>query len=213
LYISSIIDDLKINKKKKTELTCEFRDHLELLKSEFLNNGFTNEKAIEKAIVSFGETNCLKKKLNASMSTFRSLSNILFGVLIVLISIVFCYVPLYGVAIAFNGYKPGTGITVLDLYQNLTIIGSLLFFISFGYFIPVAFNKLRSLVQLALAYSLLGVLAGFCLSLALTGILNAGFIFMFFVVGLIGGFLGYIILLAVNRLNFMSRNRSFHSVN
>lgn len=212
-YISSIVDNLKINKKKKAELTHEFRDHLELLKTEFLNNGFTNEEARQKAIESFGETNNLKKKLNASMSTFRSLSNILIGVLIVLVSIVFCYIPLSGVAIAFNDYRPGNELAAFDLYQKQTIIQALLFFISFGYFIPIVFNKLHSLVKLTVAYSLLGVLTGFCLSLALTGTLNAGIMFEFIIAGLIGGFSGYFILLGVNRFSIISANHSFRSVN
>lgn len=212
-YISSILDNLKINKKKKTELTHEFRDHLELLKTEFLNNGLTDEEAKEKAIESFGETNSLKKILNASMSTFRSLSNTLFGLLIVLISIAFSYIPLFGVVTAFNDYRSGTEIMAVNFYQKQTIIQALLFFITFGYFIPFVFNKLHGLVQLAIAYSLLGVLVGFCLSFALTGILSAGFIFVFFITGLIGGFSGYIILLGVNRLSILSGNRSFRSVN
>lgn len=212
-YISSILDNLKINKKKKTELTHEFRDHLELLKTEFLNNGLTDEEAKEEAIESFGETNSLKKILNASMSTFRSLSNTLFGLLIVLISIAFSYIPLFGVVTAFNDYRSGTEIMAVNFYQKQTIIQALLFFITFGYFIPIVFSKLRSLVKLAVAYSLIGVLAGFCLSLALTGILSTGFIFVFFITGLIGGFSGYIILLGANRLSILSGNRSFRSVN
>ena len=137
---------MKISKKKKEELVEEFIDHLKLLKLEFINKGITEAEATQRAIERFGETNSLNTKLYNSLSSFRNLGNVLFGVLISLLILFFCYIPMFGFVIAYREYEFVTNV----FYTKFSFVLPILLFIPFGYFAPIILNRVRKVIHLVL---------------------------------------------------------------
>lgn len=62
-YIDLILTDAHLSKSRRSELSEEMKDHLELSKKEFTENGFSEEEAEEKAIERFGTTEEIKVSL------------------------------------------------------------------------------------------------------------------------------------------------------
>ncbi|MUK88508.1 VanZ family protein [Ornithinibacillus sp. L9] len=69
-YIDKIVSQLNCDEEEKREIIDEMRDHLYLLKNEYLDQGFTMEEAIQKSLVSFGEQKQLTKGLQESLFPF-----------------------------------------------------------------------------------------------------------------------------------------------
>lgn len=69
-YISKIVSRLNCNEEEKEEIIDEMRDHLYLLKNEYVLQGFTEEDAAQKALDSFGEHKRLTKGLQESLFPF-----------------------------------------------------------------------------------------------------------------------------------------------
>src|SRR5690606_9655306 len=82
-YIDQIVSQLSCGEDEKKEIIDEMRDHLTLLKSEYVEQGFSDEEATQKALESFGEQKPLTKGLQESLfpfyKVFRIGTWILFG--------------------------------------------------------------------------------------------------------------------------------------
>ncbi len=70
-YIDAILKGVNISKKGKKELVEEFYDHLDMLKKEFIENGYSKEQAELMSIERFGEIEENKKKLKGVYTPFR----------------------------------------------------------------------------------------------------------------------------------------------
>lgn len=94
-FIDSITGDLKVSNRKRNELVEEFKDHLEMLKKEFMGKGLIEDEAINSAIKSFGDDKELKKILSDSLFSYRSIPNTLLGVIFYLIIFRICsHIPI-----------------------------------------------------------------------------------------------------------------------
>ncbi|WP_028778618.1 permease prefix domain 1-containing protein [Shimazuella kribbensis] len=71
LYVNSIVQQLRISNREKTELASEFMDHLLLLKQEFIEQAYTEKEAIRMAIDAFGYSNDITSELQQSMNPFH----------------------------------------------------------------------------------------------------------------------------------------------
>jgi glycopeptide antibiotics resistance protein len=69
-YIDQIVSELTCDEKEKKEIVDEMKDHLYLLKSEYLEQGLSNEEATQKALESFGEKKQLKNGYQESLFPF-----------------------------------------------------------------------------------------------------------------------------------------------
>ena len=205
-YINTIIGGLKISKEKKEELADEFRDHLESLKSEFIKDGFSESESIKRAIERFGESNEIKKKLHKSLFSFRNSGNVIFGAVITLIVIIFSFIPVAGVTVDFRDYSPAAGAEPVVFIYRWSVGICILFFIPIGYFLPVILNRVLKVLQSALIFSALGILIGVCYNIALANSLDVGFLLAYIASGLLGGMTGYVMLIAVNKLNTVRKN-------
>lgn len=74
-YIKHIITTLKCSEEEKVEIEEELKDHLYLLKNEYLEDGYSETEAIKKAINTFGEGNEIRKGLQNSISPFYKFVN------------------------------------------------------------------------------------------------------------------------------------------
>ncbi|WP_100012421.1 VanZ family protein [Lentibacillus sediminis] len=66
-YVRQIVDGLTGSEKDKKEIADEMKDHLNLLKQEYLEQGFTEREATDKALEGFGEQKQLKSGYQASL--------------------------------------------------------------------------------------------------------------------------------------------------
>ncbi|MBS4220228.1 VanZ family protein [Bacillus sp. FJAT-49711] len=78
-YIDKIVTHLYCDEEEKRGIMDEMRDHLHLLKNEYLDEGFTEEEATQKALESFGEQKQLTIALQESLFPFHKVTWILFG--------------------------------------------------------------------------------------------------------------------------------------
>ena len=76
IYIDQIVSELTCDEKEKREIVDEMKDHLYLLKSEYLERGFSDEEATQKALESFGEQKQLKNGYQESLFPFYKLFKI-----------------------------------------------------------------------------------------------------------------------------------------
>ncbi|MFJ5770083.1 VanZ family protein [Psychrobacillus sp. NPDC093180] len=87
-YIEQIVKDLDCDKAEKKEIAEEISDHLKLLKKEYLEQGFAEEKAINKALESFGDEKQLRNGYKESISPYYKLFKISNWILFSLFSFV-----------------------------------------------------------------------------------------------------------------------------
>lgn len=186
-YINEIIESLKIDKKQKIEMSEEFNDHLYMLKKEYIESGMTEENAVKKAIEVFGNSIDLKKCLSQSTTNYKTIYNILFGILL--------FIPIFRLAafIPVPAYNPTREIILLQ------ILPSILLFSILGYFLPILFHKFNNIKHIALIsipFSLaLGIFIGIIhnsLLLSLIAFCILG--------GIIGSLIGFMILLSFNKI-------------
>jgi hypothetical protein len=213
-YISNIVGALRIGKKKKEELADEFKDHLNSLKTEFVQNGFTEEESIQKAIECFGKTYDIQKKLQKSLANLRNPGSILFGATLVLIIVAFGYLPMYGYTIAFHHYGSGSAHTVSSLLASYGWhIENILLFLPVGYFAPVIFNRVFHPIKYALAFTVLGLLTGAGMSIALVNYIDTAYLLSYAASGLLGGMAGYALLTALNKLQtILKKNKAPNTI-
>ncbi|MDP5274169.1 VanZ family protein [Chengkuizengella axinellae] len=75
-YINKIVKNIKTNKEEKMEIAEELKDHLILLKNEFIEKGYSEKGAIAEAIRSFGDHEQLESGFQKSISPYYSLYRI-----------------------------------------------------------------------------------------------------------------------------------------
>ncbi|WP_413305597.1 VanZ family protein [Bacillus sp. 1P10SD] len=66
-YVNQIVKGLQCDKNEKAEIAEEMIQHLELLKAEYIEQGFSEKEASQKALESFGDKNTLKDGLQSSL--------------------------------------------------------------------------------------------------------------------------------------------------
>ncbi|AXI08245.1 VanZ family protein [Oceanobacillus zhaokaii] len=94
-YINQIVSQLKCDEDEKREIIDEMQDHLTLLKNEYLDQGFTDEEATQKALASFGEQEPLTKGLQESLFPFFKVSNKDTWILFSLYSLIILFMLLF----------------------------------------------------------------------------------------------------------------------
>lgn len=153
-YIYSILNDLKISRKQKDEITEEFNDHLEMLKQEYVNKGFVEDDAINKAIESFGKDKELKKNIANAMLNYRRVPLIIIGVFLSLLSFKLCFFTPIGMGMTSSSPNYVDFYTPISTFHmsvnhaiiiNLlsTFIATTLLSLPLGYFLPILFSKMR----------------------------------------------------------------------
>jgi signal peptidase I len=70
-YISVILEQMHISKIQRSELEEEIRDHLEMIKKELINEGYSEEQAEVKAVKRFGEAEDIKKRFKNVFTPYR----------------------------------------------------------------------------------------------------------------------------------------------
>lgn len=151
-YINTILKDLKINKQKKSEIAEEFLDHLQMLKIEYLSKGMTENDATKQSMITFGEENGLKRKLSESLLNYKSLLNIIGGVIILFIVFrIGSYIPV-------PGYDPKHSYSSVSSILLYTILPNHIIFIALGYYLPIFSIKMVRIQNIILASIVIGVL-------------------------------------------------------
>lgn len=75
-YIAEIAVSLDCDEEEKRDIIDEMRDHLYLLKNEYIEQGFSEEEATRKALESFGEQKQLRDGLQESLFPFYKIFKI-----------------------------------------------------------------------------------------------------------------------------------------
>jgi hypothetical protein len=200
-YINSLIGDLKINKKMKDEMAEEFRDHLEMLKLEYVSKGISESEAVKNALESFGQENILKRRIADSVLSYRNNATVFTGILA--IALIFISNILIGPVPAVDASEISSVVFAL-------LLGSILLFIPLGYFIPIVFLRVKKARLVTLVTLPLVVLSGLYFSISLIDYLPISSIISIFLVrlfgGLLGSMLGYGILTIISRLSLIFTN-------
>lgn len=136
-YLESILKNLDINKKQRLELKDEFKDHLENLKREYMNQGFHEDESIKKAIMDFGNDQELSIRLNEAMFNYRTKPNIMFGFGYIAFSIVFYATAIYLIGAVQSPNNPIEYTQISVLCAIIDIIGTSVI----AYFIPIVNKK------------------------------------------------------------------------
>jgi hypothetical protein len=142
-YLESILENLNINKRQRLELKDEFRDHLENLKQEYMNQGFNEDAAVQKAIMDFGNDRELSIKLNEAMFHYRTKPNIIFGFGYIAFSIAFYVTGIYLIGAV---QSPQSSIEYAQI-SSICIILDILGTSVIAYFIPIVNKKAITLKQ------------------------------------------------------------------
>lgn len=199
-YINSIIGGLWISKKKKSEMFDEYRDHLAMLKQDYIKNGLTEEIAIEEAIKSFGNSQNLKALFN-NIFGYRTSTNILIGIIVTFLLFVF------GSRINLPGLTSNS-FSVPDTLWML--IPSMVMFIPVGYFLPIIIKRAGKMKITVLVSLLLSTIMGISLSVPLSSVqvpyianllpLQIALIVTSILGGLFGSTIGFIILILISKV-------------
>ncbi|MFA9466834.1 MAG: signal peptidase I [Velocimicrobium sp.] len=73
-YIDAVLKGICISKKRKQEMQDELYDHLNMLKDELIQEGYSKEEAESIAIKRFGDTTSIQKELRHVLTPFREWS-------------------------------------------------------------------------------------------------------------------------------------------
>lgn len=196
-FINTITGDLKISNRKKNELIAEFKDHLVMLRKEFIEKGLSEDEATNSAIESFGDAKELKKKLSDSLFSYRSIPNALLGVIIYLL------IFRIGSHIPIPYSEP-------DNYFKILMFGTLgatILFLPIGYFLPILFCKIHQVRNVILISTVPGLLVGLYVSLAVKEFMPMKelFIIIYIFGSIFGSTIGYYSLVGVNKLIWLSK--------
>ena len=82
-YINQVVSELSCDLNEKKDIADELRDHLILLKNEYIEQGFSDEEAIQKALRIFGELKQISNSYQESIFPYnkiiRQITWLLFG--------------------------------------------------------------------------------------------------------------------------------------
>ncbi|GFZ32626.1 hypothetical protein CSC2_31520 [Clostridium zeae] len=192
-YINSIVSGLKIRKKRKLELIAEFKDHLELLKLQYMSEGYSEAEAIRKSIDSFGQVKQLRLNIINSLSNYRNKMTLLFGLLLIISFI------LIGNKAPIPGIELGSSSNLLT-----SSVFFMMFFIPLGYWVPVIFSKSKKKLELLLLALPLTINIIILFSFFMMSSIRINYIMTISISSFIGALIGYILLISVNKLNMIN---------
>ncbi|MEI5906421.1 VanZ family protein [Bacillus spongiae] len=95
-YVEEIVKELQCDRKEKKEIVDEISDHLNLLKQEYIEQGFLDEEASQKALESFGEKKTIRDGYKEFISPYYKLFKISSWVLFCIFSFVVIWKLLLG---------------------------------------------------------------------------------------------------------------------
>lgn len=75
-YVNQIVRELNCDEIEKSEIAEEMKDHLNLLKSEYIEQGFSDKEAVQKALNNFGDGKDLKEGFQNSFFPFYKIFRI-----------------------------------------------------------------------------------------------------------------------------------------
>lgn len=213
-YINSLIGDLKINKKMKDEMAEEFRNHLEMLRLEYVSKGISESEAVKNAIKSFDKENKLKRKIANSFLNYRNNTTVFTGIVLLMLALYL------GILIPVPGVDPREVSRVLIL--SISSLSSILLFIPLGYFIPIIFLRVKKARLVVVVTLPLGAFWGIYLSSIAIHLISItidsqhfSFIILIFLASLfgsmVGSMLGYGILIIISRGSLIFTN-SIHKM-
>lgn len=160
-YISSILNGAIMDAKSKRDLEDEINDHLQLLKQEFIDNGYTEKDAIQMAMKKFGEAKDIRAKYADSFISFnkyiRIAAIVLFTIyMLKLIQRAFfspfgCVVGVSSINLvpfeSISFYLSNLSkINFRDWFSNL--FGLVIAFMPLGFLIPIIHRKINKLYQI-----------------------------------------------------------------
>lgn len=174
-YIEIILKNVSGSKEKKQELAVEFTDHLNMLKQEYLNQGYLEQVAVQKAIKTFGNEQKLGKELQRFLFPFRNLVNISARIMFIVYLLVLFY-TLFLDRICYNvpeqayeitsiyasktynfipfqtiaSYITGFNSYNFDIWFNNTI-GNVILFMPLGLLLPFILKGIKSLRHVVVA--------------------------------------------------------------
>lgn len=76
-YVEQIVSRLICSKKEREEIKAEMLDHLFMLKKDFIENGQSEERAIDSAIQAFGDEREISKRFGKLMFPNKNIGKIL----------------------------------------------------------------------------------------------------------------------------------------
>jgi len=189
-YINSIIGSLNVSKKKNDEMADEYRDHLYMLKRDYIKSGLSDEVAIKEAIKIFGDSKILKTKLSNNLISFRSVPNILFGIVFTILWFII------GSRISVPGLGPNF-FPLEHTYYLVLLICFILMFIPVGYFLPIIFKIKSITLEYSVISIIIGIIVSYNFNFGLLRIVNIAIVTLGV---LLGSILGVTILKMVNRV-------------
>lgn len=218
-FVKSIIKDIKISNKQKEEIAEEFKDHLHMLKQEYVNKGYSEEEAVKIAIENFGNSKELKNSITYAMINFRKGPLIAIGLLLFIVIFKLCFLTPIGFSMTSTLPNYVEVETPIGLFHsslssliiiNLSITFVLATLLSFplGYLLPILKNniiKLRKIIFISLIPGI--VMPTIEITLALNhGELNHWefYIITSIIGSILGATLGYSLLLILNKLYTIS---------
>lgn len=105
IYIAQIVSELTCDEKEKREIIDELKDHLYLLKNEYLEQGLSDKEATDIALKSFGEQKQLKNGFQESLFPYYKIFNMGTWILFVLYSFIVLFKLLFQrIIIRFTDY-------------------------------------------------------------------------------------------------------------
>ncbi len=190
-YITRVVGSLNISKKHKKDLADEFIDHLNMMKKDLMNNGSTEEEAIEEAIRLFGDSRLLTLNLSKSIRGYRSVANTLFGIAFTfLLYLGCCRVPVPAIK-SWDDIE-----NVQQFIMSMFALVGFLILIPVGYFMPIINKKSGNAFWVMAAALVIGSVlsAFFC-----TGFLGIETVYLSFISGgTIGSIFGFSLLKLIN---------------
>lgn len=189
-YLNKVLRGLYVSRKSKNEMFEEFKDHLIMLKQENIKQGFIEEEAEKMAIDSFGNTVILKRKLLSNTGSLRTLPNFILGVFFVL--------AVYLFARNIWMIYPGNQWSMNLKLHFIWMLGGILFFMPFGYFIPLILKRMNKILHIILISS---ISALFTIKFNL--ILIGWPVYPSFSLGVVlGGIIGLLVLRLINNIQW-----------
>ncbi len=190
-YITRLVGSLNMSKRRKEDLADEFRDHLNMLKKDLMESGSTEEEAIAETIRLFGDSRLLKSFLTKSIRGYRSMTNILFGIVLTILLFLGCTrVPVPGI----NSWD---NIENVQLFiKSMFALGGLLILIPVGYFMPIIIKRSGNVFWVMAAALVISTILSVFLSTGFRGIEP---VYLSFISGgTIGSIFGFGLLKLVN---------------
>lgn len=153
-YLNKIIKTLDCGPEEKKDIRLEFLDHLNLLKKEYIEKGYSEEEATKKAMKDFGEEHTVSSEMNKSVSKYRRIIKKSLKILWWLYILIIFYlllspfrrfhissspvnlIPFKQISeyiIRYNYYN-------FDIWFN-NLFGNMLLFMPFGFMLPLCFRK------------------------------------------------------------------------